>query len=77
MRRESHAKVQEGQREVIAELVEALSADAPRRLAPVFRDFHAAAADDAGRLRAVVDQVASLTDTAASAWHRELLGRTS
>ncbi|MFB9833837.1 deoxyguanosinetriphosphate triphosphohydrolase [Actinoallomurus acaciae] len=77
MRRESHAKTQERQREVIAELVEALSVDAPRRLTPVFRDFHEAATDDAGRLRAIVDQVASLTDTAASAWHRELLGRTS
>jgi dGTPase len=31
------------------------------------------AADDAARLRVVVDQVASLTDPAAVAWHRTLV----
>jgi dGTPase len=74
MRRESHAKAQGLQREIVAGLVAALTEGAPCLLAPVFRDFHEAACDDAGRLRAVVDQVASLTDTAALAWHREITG---
>ena len=30
--------------------------------------------DDAGRLRAVVDQIASLTDTSARTWHARLCG---
>jgi dGTPase len=36
-----------------------------------FRIDHAAALDDADRLRVVVDQVASLTDVRALALHRE------
>jgi len=32
-----------------------------------------AATDDAARLRVVVDQVASLTDTSALAWHQRLV----
>jgi dGTPase len=74
MRRESHEKAQAREREIIAELVTALTAGAPDTLAPVFRDFYDEASDDAGRLRAIVDQVASLTDTAALARHRELAG---
>ncbi len=74
MGRASHEKVRRQQREVLCELVAALDAGAPGALAPVFRDFHEAAPDDAARLRAVVDQVASLTDTAALAWHREIAG---
>jgi dGTPase len=74
MRRESHAKAQRRERQIIAELVDALMTGAPGVLAPVFRDFHDEARDDAGRLRAIVDQVASLTDTAALAWHRDITG---
>ena len=74
MGRESHGRAQERQREIIAELVAVLLSDAPALLAPVFRDFFQEATDEAGRLRAVVDQVASLTDTAALAWHREITG---
>jgi dGTPase len=74
MGRASHGQAQERQREIVGELVAALSEGAPCLLAPVFRDFHDEAEDDAGRLRAVVDQVASLTDTAALAWHREIAG---
>jgi dGTPase len=62
------------QREVLAELVEALVDRAPQAL-----DAPSAAAwrqspDDAGRLRAVIDQVASLTDARALARHLELAG---
>jgi dGTPase len=74
MRRASHEKAQAHQREIIAELTAALTKGAPWVLAPVFRDFHEEASDDAGRLRAIVDQVASLTDTAALAWHSEIAG---
>jgi dGTPase len=49
-----------------------LADGAPGSLDPVFRAGYLEAADDAGRLRAVVDQVASLTDTSAFAWHRRL-----
>jgi dGTP triphosphohydrolase len=41
-------------------------------LDPVFAPMWKAAPDDAARLRVVVDQVASLTDPAAVAWHRQL-----
>ena len=74
MGRASHEKAQEHERQIVAELVAALAEGAPSLLAPVFRGFHEEAGDDAGRLRAVVDQVASLTDTAALAWHREIAG---
>jgi dGTPase len=74
MRRASHERAQAHEREIIAELAAALTESAPRVLAPVFREFHDAAPDDATRLRAIVDQVASLTDTAALAWHHEIVG---
>lgn len=63
------------QREVLAELVAALVAGAPQALDPVFAPLWRAAADDAARLRVVIDQVASLTDPAAVAWHRRLTAR--
>jgi dGTPase len=43
-------------------------------LDPLFRPLHAAAADDAAALRVVIDQVASLTDHAAVAWHQAVVG---
>jgi dGTPase len=46
---------------------------APAALEPARAADWDAAADDAGRLRAVVDQVASLTDAAAAALHARLL----
>ena len=60
------------QRELLSELLEALLRSAPEDLEPPFREDHAAAADDAARLRVVVDQVASLTDVSAVAWHARL-----
>ncbi len=62
------------QREVLTELVAVLVAR-PDALEAAFRVDHAAAESDAGRLRAVVDQVASLTDASAMAWHKRLVRR--
>ncbi len=61
------------QREMLIDLVRVLSARAPLALEPPFAADWAAAADDAARLRVVVDQVASLTDVSAGVWHARLL----
>ena len=61
--------MQEGQRELLAELVHALAQRAPESLDPLFVPAWNAAKDDAGLLRVVVDQVASLTDAQAHAWY--------
>lgn len=60
------------QREVLTELVHALTLRAPDALDPVFAPLWRAAGTDAARLRVVIDQVASLTDPAAIAWHHRL-----
>jgi dGTPase len=60
------------EREVLRELVAALAARAPQELDPVFGPLWLDAADDAARLRVVIDQVASLTDPVALAWHARL-----
>ncbi|WP_040164248.1 deoxyguanosinetriphosphate triphosphohydrolase [Microbacterium gorillae] len=62
------------QRRVLKRLANALWADGERALDPVFAADFAAAADDATRRRIVVDQVASLTDQTAVAWHRRFVG---
>ncbi|MEV8610971.1 deoxyguanosinetriphosphate triphosphohydrolase [Amycolatopsis sp. NPDC051373] len=67
--------MQDGQRELIAQLVAALLRRAPESLDPLFVPPWHAAADDAARLRVVVDQVASLTDAQAHEWHRWHVGR--
>jgi dGTPase len=60
------------QRVVIAELGDALVARAPDGLDPQFRALYDAAKDDTARLRAIVDQIASLTDTSARTLHAHL-----
>jgi dGTPase len=60
------------QQEVLAELVESLADRAPAILDAPCAAAWRQAQDDAGRLRAVIDQVASLTDARAVNWHREL-----
>ena len=74
MRAEDRVAVLSTQREVISELVGALRDRAPETLQPVFRADFEAAESDAGRLRVIVDQVASLTDASALAWHAQLAG---
>ena len=70
MARPGVAAAQEREREIVAELVVRLAERAPDALEPTHAEAWRAAGDDRGRLRAVVDQVASLTDAAAVALHR-------
>ncbi|WP_199513942.1 deoxyguanosinetriphosphate triphosphohydrolase [Nucisporomicrobium flavum] len=64
----------EQQREILATLVGTLCDRAPDHLDPMFAALWKEAPDDPARLRVVIDQVASLTDPAAVAWHRTLVG---
>ena len=61
------------QREMIAELVHALTLDEGRSLEPWLRPTYRAAATDAERFRVVIDQVASLTDVSLVHWHKRLV----
>jgi dGTPase len=70
--RASHGRTQARERELIARLAAAVTGGAPDTLAPIFAGCYAAARDDRERLRVVVDQIASLTDTSAIAWHGRL-----
>jgi dGTPase len=67
--------LQARQRELLAELVETLTGQAPDALEPAFVPAWQQAGTDAERLRVVIDQVASLTDAQAVSWHRALVGR--
>lgn len=60
------------QRELLHELVAALVERGPAALDPVRAEDWKAAPDDRARLRAVIDQVALLTDQQAVSWHAEL-----
>ncbi len=62
------------ERDVLRELVVALIERAPDALDPVFAPQFRGAPDDAARLRVIIDQVASLTDPTAIAWHGRLVG---
>src|SRR5262249_12475745 len=72
MRRSGSQERYEHEREVLQGLVAALTAGGPEALDPIFAPLWRQAGDDAGRLRVVIDQVASLTDDAALAWHARL-----
>ncbi len=72
MRRPGSEERYAREREVLRELVAALVARAPDALDRVFAPLSESAADDAARLRVVIDQVASLTDSAALTWHQRL-----
>ncbi len=62
------------EREVLSQLVTALADRAPDALDPVFAPLYREAPDDSARLRVIIDQVASLTDPAALAWHHRIIG---
>jgi dGTPase len=74
MQREETVMLQIRQREQLTELLVAVAKRAPDSLEPWLHDMWDRAYDDAGRLRVVVDQVASLTDVSALVWHERELG---
>jgi dGTPase len=65
------------QRELLAALVARLAHRGPDALDRPFADDWHAATDDDGRLRVVIDQVASLTDASALALHERLVSTTA
>lgn len=77
MQRDEQAQLRARQRIVIAELAELLVAGDPAELDPVFAAQYAEATDDRAALRAVIDQIATLTDASALALHARLAGRRS
>jgi dGTPase len=62
------------QRRLLTELVDRLVTLGAAGLSTILREAWWAADDDSDRLRVVIDQVAQLTDSAARAWHRRLVG---
>ncbi len=73
MRTDQRASVQDRQRELLLALVTALTAGEGRDLEPDFAADFVAADDDTVRRRAIIDQVASLTDVSARSWALRLL----
>jgi dGTPase len=72
MARAGAAQAQARERELLAELAHAVEHGAPATLDPLFRPSWEQAASAAARRRVVIDQMASLTDTSAIAWHHRL-----
>jgi len=72
MNRAGVVAAQARERELLTELTYAVERGAPRTLDPLLRPSWDAAGTDAARRRVVIDQVASLTDTSAIAWHHRL-----
>ncbi|GAB3620426.1 deoxyguanosinetriphosphate triphosphohydrolase [Glutamicibacter endophyticus] len=73
MTNEERQPLYQGQRVLLAELVELLVGTHDKYLEPIFAADWRDAADDAARLRVVIDQVASLTDASAKEWHATLV----
>ncbi|RRO19276.1 deoxyguanosinetriphosphate triphosphohydrolase [Saccharopolyspora rhizosphaerae] len=65
------------QRELLSELVEALTENAPASLDAAMRESWMRASDDSSRFRVILDQVASLTDAQAVTWHERHVHRVS
>jgi len=75
MTRAGVAAAQARERELLTELAHAVERGAPQTLDPLFRpawDQAVRDGSDAARRRVIIDQVASLTDTSAIAWHHRL-----
>jgi dGTPase len=68
MQRAGAGPVYSHQRELLTELVALLTLQAPAALDQLHRPLWNVAADDAARLRVVIDQVASLTDASVGRW---------
>ena len=73
MQREGAEAEYARQREIIAELVHALTLDEGRSLELWLQPTFEAATSDAERFRVIIDQVASLTDVSAVQWHKRLV----
>jgi dGTPase len=74
MSRTARQPVYVEQREQLTALADALLATGDAHLDAGFAEDWRHAADDAARKRVIVDQVASLTDPSATAWHERLAG---
>jgi dGTPase len=74
MTRAGVVAAQARERELLAELAFAVERGAPQTLDPLLRPAWDAATSDTARRRVVIDQIASLTDTSAIAWHHRLCG---
>jgi dGTPase len=72
MNRAGVLAAQARERELLTELAHAIERGAPQTLDPLLRPSWDAARTDAALRRVVIDQVASLTDTSAIAWHHRL-----
>ena len=72
MNRAGVIAAQARERELLTELAHAIERGAPQTLDPLLRPSWEAAGTDAALRRVVIDQVASLTDTSAIAWHHRL-----
>ena len=72
MTRAGVIQAQARERELLAELTLAVERGAPQTLDPLLRPSWEAARSDSERRRAVIDQIACLTDTSAIAWHHRL-----
>ena len=72
MNRAGVVAAQARERELLTELTYAVERGAPQTLDPLLRPSWDVAGTDAARRRVVIDQVASLTDTSAIAWHHRL-----
>ena len=73
MGREGAEREYERQRQVIAEVVHALTLDEGRSLEPWLAPTYEQANTDAERFRVIIDQVASLTDTSIMVWRDRLV----
>lgn len=60
------------QREVIIELADWLWDHSPHELEPIFKDAYESADSEIAARRAIIDQVASLTDRGALEWHSRI-----
>ena len=69
-----HEPVYLRQRTLIFDLADVLMTGGGKGIDPVLLDVWHRAENDDARLRVVVDQIASLTDTSARAWHARLCG---
>ncbi|MBM3720727.1 MAG: deoxyguanosinetriphosphate triphosphohydrolase [Actinobacteria bacterium] len=75
IRAEKSQDLYQSQRELLAELVDAVLERAPGSLESFFLQEWYRSTTDSERLRVVIDQVASLTDPGAYALHQELTGK--